>query len=52
MRTHCFEGDQIEKNEMGGACSSYGRGEWRMWGFGRETRGKETTEETQAYMGK
>ena len=27
----------IEKNEMGGACSAYGGGERRIQGFGRET---------------
>jgi len=24
-------GDKIEKNEMGGACSTYGRGAYRVW---------------------
>jgi hypothetical protein len=38
----------IEKNEMGGACSAYGGEERRIQGFGGETRGKETTWETQA----
>jgi hypothetical protein len=42
-----FSGDEIE-NEMGGACSTYG-GEGRcIQGFVVETRGKETTWETQA----
>jgi hypothetical protein len=27
MLTHCCAGDKIEKNEMGGACSSVGEGE-------------------------
>jgi len=27
-------GDKIEKNEMGGACSAYGREERRIQGFG------------------
>jgi hypothetical protein len=32
-----FLGDQIEKTEVGGACSRYGGG-WRcIQGFGRET---------------
>jgi hypothetical protein len=30
-------GDKIEKNEMGGACSSDGGGERRVKGFGGET---------------
>jgi hypothetical protein len=30
-------GDKIEKNEMGGACSVYGREERRTQGFGWET---------------
>jgi len=33
----------IEKNEMGEACSAYGRGERRIQGFGGETWGKEIT---------
>jgi len=36
---------------MGWACSAYGGGERRAQGFGGETGGKETTWETQAYMG-
>jgi hypothetical protein len=39
--TYC-SGNQIEKNEMGGACSTYGGGENCVLGFGGETRGKET----------
>ena len=30
-------GDHIKKNEMGGACSTYGREERRTQDFGRET---------------
>jgi hypothetical protein len=30
-------GDEIEKNEMGGACSVYGGGERCVQGFGGET---------------
>ena len=30
-------GDQIETNEMGGACSTYGGEERCIEGFGRET---------------
>jgi hypothetical protein len=33
----CFSGDQIEKNEMGGACSIYGRQERCIQDFGGET---------------
>jgi hypothetical protein len=40
-------GDKIEKNEMGGECSTYGEEERRVQGFGGETWVKETTEETQ-----
>jgi len=36
------------KNEMGGACSAYGREERRIQGFDGETRRKETTWEPQA----
>jgi hypothetical protein len=38
-----YSGDQIEKNEMGGACGTCGRQERFMQGFGGETRGKEIT---------
>jgi hypothetical protein len=31
-------GDQIEENETGGACSTYGREERRMQGFGGNLR--------------
>jgi len=41
-------GDQIEKNEMGGACSAYGGEERCVQDFGGETRGKENTWKTQA----
>jgi hypothetical protein len=37
----------IEKNEMGGACRAYGGEKRRIKDFGGETRGKETTWETQ-----
>jgi hypothetical protein len=37
----------FKKNEMGGACSAYGGEERCVQGFGGETRGKETTGETQ-----
>jgi hypothetical protein len=32
-----FSGDKIEKNEKGGACSTYGEGERHIQGFGGET---------------
>jgi len=35
--TKYYSGDQIEKNEMGGACSTYGGEERRIQGFGGET---------------
>ena len=34
-----FKIDKIEKNEIGGACSSYGGEERRLQGFGGETWG-------------
>ena len=37
MITEYCSGDQIEKNEMGGACSAYGGEERRIQGFGGET---------------
>jgi len=43
--------DQIEKNAMGGTCRTYGGEERWIQGFGGETWGKETTWETQAWMG-
>jgi len=33
----CCSGDEIEKNEMGGACSAYGGEERHIQGFGGET---------------
>jgi hypothetical protein len=41
-------GDEIGKNERGGACSAYVGGERCVHGFGENTLEKETTEETQA----
>jgi hypothetical protein len=38
-----YGGDQIEKNEMGGACNTYWGQERCLQGFGRKTQGKETT---------
>jgi hypothetical protein len=40
-------GDKIKKNEMGWPCSAYEGEERRIQGFGGETRGIETTWETQ-----
>jgi hypothetical protein len=34
-------GDQIKKNEMGGACGTYGKREMCIYDFGRENCGKE-----------
>ena len=35
--TQYFAGDKIEKNEMGGACGTYGGRESCAQGFGGET---------------
>ena len=35
--TQYCSGDEIEKNEMDGACSTYGGEERRMQGFGWES---------------
>jgi len=35
--TKYYSGVKIEKNEMGGACSTYGGEERRIQGFGGET---------------
>jgi hypothetical protein len=48
---HFVTANQIEKNEMGGACGTYGGGERCIPDFDGETRGKATTWETQAQMG-
>ena len=45
--TQYCAGGKIEKNEMGGACGGYGRGERCAQGYGGETWGEETTGETQ-----
>jgi hypothetical protein len=37
LLTHYCAGDNIENNEMGGACSSDEVGEGRVQGFGGET---------------
>ena len=46
LTQHC-SGDQIEKNEMGGECSTYGGKERRIEDFDGETQGKETSWKTQ-----
>jgi hypothetical protein len=46
--TKYYVDDQIEKNEMGGACNTYGGEERCIQGFGGKTQGKETTWKTQA----
>jgi hypothetical protein len=37
MKVQNFFGDKIEKNEMGGECSTYGGGKRRVQGLGGET---------------
>ena len=44
--TQYFAGDKIKKNEMGGACSTYGGKERCAQGYGGETWWKETIGET------
>jgi signal transduction histidine kinase len=46
--THYCAGDKIEKNEMGGACSTIGGEKRIVQVFGGEIWEKETTGETQA----
>jgi hypothetical protein len=41
-------GDQIEKNKMGGARSTYGGEKKHIQGSGGKTQGKETARKTQA----
>jgi len=43
LLTQYFWGDKIKKNEICGACSTYGGEERRIEGFGGEIRGKEAT---------
>jgi hypothetical protein len=43
LLTQYCSGDKIEKNEMDGACSTYGGDERRIQGFGGETLTIETT---------
>jgi hypothetical protein len=51
LLTHYCAGDKIEKNELGGSCSVDEGEERRLQDFGGEPLGKETTGETQAWMG-
>jgi hypothetical protein len=41
-----YSGDQIKKNELGGACGTYGVRERFIQGFGGDTCGKETSWKT------
>jgi hypothetical protein len=43
-----YSGNQIEKNEMGGACNTYGGKERCIQDFGEETWREAITWETQA----
>ena len=43
-----YLGNQIKKNEIGGACSTCGGDERCLQGFSGETGGKEITGKTQA----
>jgi hypothetical protein len=51
MLTKYCSGDKIEKNEIDGACSTYGGEERRIQDFDEETSRKETTWKTQTLMG-
>ena len=46
LTQYCSD-NQIEKNDMGGACSTYGGEERLIQDFGGETLEKETTWKTQ-----
>ena len=43
MITQYFSGDQIEKNEMGGACNTYGKEKRSIQDFVGKTWGEDTT---------
>ena len=47
-----YSGDQIKKNEMGGACSKHEGKERCIQNSGGEIRGKEATRKTQAVDGR
>jgi len=44
MHEYCL-GDEVEKNEMDGSCSTYGGEDRCIRGFGGETCGRETQED-------
>jgi hypothetical protein len=44
----CTHPQKVKANEMGGACSTHGRGETSVQGFGGKARRKETTWKTKA----
>jgi hypothetical protein len=46
--TQYCAGGKIEKNEMGGSCGAYKRGERCAQSVGEEARGKKAIGETQA----
>jgi hypothetical protein len=48
--TKYYSGNEIKKNEMGGACSTYGGKARSTQDFGAETWGKANTLETQVQM--
>jgi hypothetical protein len=50
VRAAYGQAEKFEKNEMGGACSTYGGRERCVQGFGGETCGKETFSKAQALM--
>jgi hypothetical protein len=43
---------QVKKNEVGGACSTHGRGEKSVQGVGWKAQRKETTWKTKALVGR
>jgi hypothetical protein len=47
VKKYYFSGDKIEKNEMGGACSSDGEGRGIAQDFGGEIRRKKATGKAQ-----
>ena len=51
LRTQYCAGGKIEKNEVGWACGTYGRGERCAQGSSEETREKEAIGETKTQMG-
>ena len=51
LHTQYCAGGNIKKNEVGGACGTYGGGERYAQGSSGETQGKEAIEETQTQMG-